>query len=156
VRRSQARRRPPPAAYRKSVPCPLCGGGTGVCGRCRGERRVEVFLPLRRLTDEELRVHALQLFDLAFDGLGDVASRSRASADLRASARDASMLLSFALGRQLAFYVAHHARVAAGLAGRVGARDAVRALCELARRAGMAAREGFGFPRPNIDVRSSA
>lgn len=137
MRRSQARAAQPSAAYRKSVPCPLCGGGTGRCRVCRGERRVTAYLPLRRLDDEELRRHAQRLFDNARGIAGGACvwlfgARRRVVGALGIQlSRD----LSHALGCFDPARVRAGALAAAREAGKIGRTDAVRALCEVARRA---------------------
>lgn len=137
MRRSQARAAQPPAAYRKSIPCPLCGGGTGRCRVCRGERRVTVYLPLRRLDDEELRRHAQRLFDSA-RGISGGACVWLFGARRRVPGvvgEEVSRHLSFAFGMFSSVHVEACALRAAREAGKIGRTDAVRALCEVARRA---------------------
>lgn len=141
MRRSQARAAQPPAAYRKRVPCPLCGGGTGRCRVCRGERRVTVYLPLRRLDDEELRLHAQRLFDGA-RGVSGGAPVWLFGARRRVPCRvgeELSRALSHALGRFDPVAVRAAALAAAREAGKIGSSSAVRALCEVARRAALGA-----------------
>lgn len=145
MRRSRALARRPPAALRKVAPCPACGGGGGWCGRCRGERRAAVYEPLRRLSDEELRVHALHLFDRARGVYGHPSvwvrrGGQRPPADL---AEQIALRLSHALGACDPARVRHFARWAAQEVLKVGARDAARALCALALRA---ARGSYGAP----------
>ena len=143
MRRSRAPGRRPPAALRKVAPCPACGGGAGWCGRCRGERRAAVYEPLRRLSDAELRVHALRLFGRA-RGLYADPSVWLWSAAARPPAHLAEKLalsLSHALGAGDPARVRHFARRAAQEVLKVGARDAARALCALGRRA---ARGSYG------------
>lgn len=149
MRRSQARAAQPPAAYRKSVPCPLCGGGTGRCRVCRGERRVTVYLPLRRLDDEELRRHAQRLFDNARGISGGACvwlfgARRRV---VGALGIQLSRALSHALGCFDPARVRVGALAAAREAGKIGSTDAVRALCEVARRA----RWGAYGPPPVVE-----
>lgn len=149
MRRSQARAAQPPAAYRKSVPCPLCGGGTGRCRVCRGERRVTVYLPLRRLDDEELRRHAQRLFDNA-RGVTGGASVWLFGARRRipdAVGGQVSQALSHALGCFDPARVRAAALWGAREAGKIGRTDAVRALCEVARRS----RFGSYGPPPVVE-----
>lgn len=137
MRRSQARTAQPPAAYRKSVPCPLCGGGTGRCRVCRGERRVTAYLPLRRIDDEELRRHAQRLFDHA-RGISGGASVWLFGARKRVPGlvgEELSRALSHAFGCFDPARVRSVALECAREAGKIGRTDAVRALCEVARRA---------------------
>ena len=143
MRRSRAPGRRPPAALRKVVPCPACGGGGGWCGRCLGERRVVVYEPLRRLSDAELRVHARQLLDRARGVYGSAAvwvlfGPRRPPPDL---CDKLALRLSHALGTFDPAAVRHFARWAAQEVLKVGARDAARALCALGRRA---ARGSYG------------
>lgn len=154
MRRSQARAALPPAAYRKSVPCPLCGGGTGRCRVCRGERRVTVYLPLRRLDDEELRRHAQRLFDSARGVSGGACvwlfgARKRVPT---AVGIEVARHLSFAFGMFSSVHVEACALRAAGEAGKIGRTDAVRALCEVARRA----RRGAFGPPPAVGIAVTA
>jgi len=154
VRRSQARAALPPAAYRKSVPCPLCGGGTGRCRVCRGERWVTVYLPLRRLDDEELRRHAQRLFDNA-RGIAGGASVWLFGAKRRIVGMlgiQLSRALSHALGCFDPVRVRVGALAAAREAGKIGRADAVRALCEVARRA----RRGSYGPPPAVRIAGPA
>lgn len=97
-----------------------------------------VYLPLRRLDDEELRRHAQRLFDSARGVSGGACvwlfgARRRVSGAVGdALSRD----LSHALGSFVSVRVRSAALAAAREAGKIGRRDAVRALCEVARRAG--------------------
>ena len=143
MRRSRAPERRPPAALHKRVPCPACGGGMGWCGRCRGERRVAVREPLRRLSDEELRVHALRLFGSVrgFYAVPSVWRWSPAERPPAVLAEQLALRLSHALGSFDPAGVRHFARRAAQEVLKVGARDAARALCALGRRA---ARGSYG------------
>lgn len=150
MRRSQAKTPPPPAAYRKSVPCPLCGGGTGRCRVCRGERRVTVYLPLRRLDDEELRRHAQRLFDSARGISGGACVwlfRARRRVPCAVGIQ-LSRDLSHALGCFDPVRVRAGALAAAREAGKIGRTDAVRALCEVARRAWLGS---YGEPSATVE-----
>jgi hypothetical protein len=114
---------------------------------CGGECRLTVFLPLRRLTDEELRVHASQLFDAACGIHGD---GSVWVVSLRNGRVDTPFLgrgLSGAFGRRLD--VRFWSLECAEAAGKIGHRGAVRALCEVARRAG---RGSYGATESQLSV----
>ena len=143
MRRSRSPGRRPPAALRKVVPCPACGGGGGWCGRFRGERRAAVHEPLRRLSDGELRVHALRLFGAArgIYGHPSVWVRSGGQRPPPDLCDKLALRLSHALGTFDSAAVRHFARWAAQEVLKVGARDAARALCALGRRA---ARGSYG------------
>jgi len=98
---------------------------------------VTVYLPLRRLDDEELRRHAQRLFDNA-RGISGGASvwlfgaRRRVPTYIGA---EVARRLSHALGCFDPAYVRAAAHCCAREAGKIGRGDAVRALCEVARRA---------------------
>lgn len=96
-----------------------------------------VYLPLRRLDDEELRRHAQRLFDNA-RGISGGACVWLFRARRRvpdAVGGQVSRDLSHALGSFVSARVRSAALAAAREVGKIGRTDAVRALCEVARRA---------------------
>lgn len=145
MRRADVRRPPPVGGREVRVPCPLCGGAGGRCKRCRGAGAVREDAPLRRLTDAELRVHASQLFDRACGFVGGPEVWALGAG--RRIPEAVGAVLSLQLGRSFAWQGALSpraiARACAREAGKVGARGAVRALCEVARRA---RRGSYGYP----------